>query len=74
MRTIVRTLSNRQQPQYVIRAELGHGVAVTLLDVFKTVHIRRDDAGVFDYSGLIPDERLQKSLVKNWLELREASQ
>jgi len=35
MTTIVRTLSNRQHPQYVVRAAPGHGVAVTQLDVFK---------------------------------------
>jgi hypothetical protein len=49
-------------------------VVVTQLDVFKAFRIRRDAAGVFDYSGLVPDERLEKFLVKNWLELHEASQ
>jgi hypothetical protein len=73
MKTIVRTLSNRQQPQYVVRAAPGHGIVVTQLEVFKAFRLRRDPAGVFDYSGLVPNERMEKFLVKNWLGLREAS-
>jgi hypothetical protein len=73
MTTIVRTRSIRQQPQYVIRAAPGHGVVVTQLDVFKAFRIRRDAAGVFDHSGLVPDERLGKFLVRNRSELREAA-
>jgi hypothetical protein len=73
MTTIVRIISARSMPQFVVRAEPGSSVSVTDLNTNRVHYIKREADGEFDCGGLVPSSQLAKFMRGSWAELDAAT-